>query len=1290
MKPLLKFFISVVVLLLATGLTFSQKTLNSISNQAPTKAEILNAIHGPTAIVANQAKDSIAVGDDCSSPILVNTFPFSDVGQTTCGRVNDYDATCLNDFDGGEDIVYQIDLVDPTTLYFLLDPKGTKNTGIALSEVCPGETVCLYTSADFDGVPHGFTATLAAGTYFLMVDTWPNPTCIPVFDLFITVPSGAPVNDDCFSALPVSEVSDLPFNTDLATFDGWCYDSPNIWYLYTATQAGNATVSLCGSFFDTYLAVHATSDCNQTFCGNYVNDDYCNIASQVTFPVNPGDQFLVEIKGFEGATGEGLLNIFVTPTCTLAKEPNDLDEAETCGDDINGGCNMLAPAFTEVADGDTVFGNVWAFNGIRDTDWFHITTTQISTIRMTLASENIMIFGMVGQQTQGLPGCQNMTYEMVSPVINNYCDTSFVEYYGLPAGDYFFFAAPDEFDGAPCPGYNYRTSFKVTPNPVEYIYGNVSSTSLTPIEGAVVFADVYYGTTDINGDYVIEVLIDTVAGYSTYDVNVDAHCYEDMTIPGVVVLENTSTYDIDFLLDELPSPTIVSAVPGIENVTLTWTDAAKSPQNSDQINGYMISTNTYNPGTTMDLTFSLVVFSPDWEYGDYCEIVFPVGITPNGGTDLNSIPATINGQTIYWDGTFYYGYTNAGPVALFDITVNVTVDPGMTGVQPADYYVEGDQWGGYQHQFSGIANVFETGMYVPHFNIFRKKTGAANYVLVQPNYVGNVYIDEVYPGGEEYCYQVVQILPDGQESCESNTMCATPVFRPGSSCEQAIDYGMVDSPALINGLVRPGDARWYRFTVPYGMDVIISVCRPGAVTNFNTRLALFDDCSDFVDLPQSGAPINALYYNNNTDYCVNNNDLSQINAKYLPAGEYYAVVYGNANSFGDFTIFIQQHQIINLPNLWSGMSTYMFSETPSVVDVMNRATNPVNLVIMVGLGSVYWPSENINTLGNVVTTTGYKLKMNSAKDLVVYGAVNNNKVVSMNSGLNYMPVRSFIPTASSPVLDQLGTKLLISYDIKTLEVYWPGGSLYTLGTLIPGVGYATVLTSAGSVTYPNPVSDVKVPEAFAAQFLNGIVPVWNDVVTTDNVHFISVSETALAKVKAGDYLGVFNAEGLCVGNSMVTDQKGNLLLAAYGDDVTTQILDGMLEEQEMIIKLYRPETGEQFETEITYSTVMPNFDGTFRSLGMSMITDITLKATGVNENLLSNIRIYPNPTNGVLMINGVQGNVDMVVTNAQGQLLFNGLIHGQMELDMTHNPKGIYFIRLTGDNSTRVEKVVVK
>ncbi len=119
-------------------------------------------------------------------------------------------------------------------------------------------------------------------------------------------------NDDCDKAKPISNVTDLPFDTTEATFDGRgdCMNSPNIWYRYTATGTGDVTVSLCGSSYDTKLAVYRGGNCPTRFSDLIeCNDDFCGWQSEITFAAIAGRQYLIEVGGFGSETGQGVISV---------------------------------------------------------------------------------------------------------------------------------------------------------------------------------------------------------------------------------------------------------------------------------------------------------------------------------------------------------------------------------------------------------------------------------------------------------------------------------------------------------------------------------------------------------------------------------------------------------------------------------------------------------------------------------------------------------------------------------------------------------------------------------------------------------------------------------------------------------------------------------------------------------------------------------------------------------------------------------------------------------------------
>ena len=144
--------------------------------------------------------------------------------------------------------------------------------------------------------------------------------------------------NDCHDVHAVGDVTDLPFTTAAATFDGPGHyiTSPNLWYCYTATCTGGATVSLAGSSFDTKLAVYDGCACFPDVDDLIKsNDDFHGQQSEVTFQVTAGKQYLIEIGGYNAsAKGPGVMTISCSSqTCQPAND--GCDKAEVIGNVVD-------------------------------------------------------------------------------------------------------------------------------------------------------------------------------------------------------------------------------------------------------------------------------------------------------------------------------------------------------------------------------------------------------------------------------------------------------------------------------------------------------------------------------------------------------------------------------------------------------------------------------------------------------------------------------------------------------------------------------------------------------------------------------------------------------------------------------------------------------------------------------------------------------------------------------------------------------------------------------------------
>lgn len=282
---------------------------------------------------------------------------------------------------------------DVTSLAF--DTTGAQFGGRGLCTVSPNIWYCYTASCTGD-----VTVSLAGSSYDTMLAVYRGCVCFPtstdfiacnddfgntfqsqitfaatageqyLFEVggygseegkgFITVscegePTPPPAKDGCNDARPVGDVENLAFDTRNTTFDGpgLCMTSPNIWYCYTASCTGDATVSLLGSSYDTMLAVYDGCVCPPA-SGDLIacNDDFGpGFQSQITFAAVAGNQYLIEVGGYGSETGQGVLNISCEGTVTAEKP--DLGDAPDSG---NSGRTMRAyPSSSVAADYPTIF-----------------------------------------------------------------------------------------------------------------------------------------------------------------------------------------------------------------------------------------------------------------------------------------------------------------------------------------------------------------------------------------------------------------------------------------------------------------------------------------------------------------------------------------------------------------------------------------------------------------------------------------------------------------------------------------------------------------------------------------------------------------------------------------------------------------------------------------------------------------------------------------------------------------------------------------------------------------------
>lgn len=366
-------------------------------------------------------------------------------------------------------------------------------------------------------------------------------------------------------------------------------------------------------------------------------------------------------------------------------------------------------------------------------------------------------------------------------------------------------------------------------------------------------------------------------------------------------------------------------------------------------------------------------------------------------------------------------------------------------------------------------------------------------------------------------------------------------------------------------------------------------------------------------------------------------------------------------------------------NEWGYISSYVNLDSKMTLeDAMADISE--DMIIMIGTQGIFWPGFNINTIGDYNTYEGYKMKMGDEGALAFLGNMVEDKTVTFPAGTYIIPILNWIPVDVQEFLGDKDVEFAFGMDG---TIYWPDGPIYTLETFLPGYGYLVKFNSETTLDFNvEPPKDVKPNNP--PQFEN--TTTWNDVYKTGDFHMLAISAEATADLEKGDIIGVFNSEGLCTGMINYTGNGEPVGIPVFADDMTTEAVDGMTEYEPMQVKIFRD--GNEFITNPTYSMDKSNHDGLFAVNGFSLITSFKEGATSVGDETVQAVSVYPNPSDGLFNIEGINEAFELQVTNSQGQVIAVDELTDNYTLDISDQPTGIYFIRLVSERGVKLVKVV--
>jgi hypothetical protein len=274
-------------------------------------------------------------GDTCAAAVPVTDANGSYLGCSTGATTTAFQNPACGLANQGPDVWYS--WTPACSGNIIVDTYGSEfDTILSVYEGCPQYTdLAMVCNDDASFQPPNNRASLvtwnyqAGTTYLIRVSGYNGASgdyVLRVNDWY------APSNNNCSSPQAVG-TGTHEFTTCRATTDGigGCNGTivNDVWFRYSAACSGTTSIDLCGSNFDTQVAVYLGAGCPGAGTQPIVcNDDrgqsapacdgqFSYVASHVSFPTIQGFQYLIRVGGYadEYAVGDAVMTISCTNPC---------------------------------------------------------------------------------------------------------------------------------------------------------------------------------------------------------------------------------------------------------------------------------------------------------------------------------------------------------------------------------------------------------------------------------------------------------------------------------------------------------------------------------------------------------------------------------------------------------------------------------------------------------------------------------------------------------------------------------------------------------------------------------------------------------------------------------------------------------------------------------------------------------------------------------------------------------------------------------------------------------------
>ncbi|MCE3296567.1 MAG: hypothetical protein K0R65_2281 [Crocinitomicaceae bacterium] len=425
----------------------------------------------------------IPPGTTCANPVNM-TLPYTANNESTLCFGDDYtNATAgvgTTSYMSGEDKVYKFVTTGPDCISVSITNANTGYVGFHVFSGCPGAGGTLVGRGEYatSGALSGSVTLPAAGTYYLIVDTYAAPSTVN-YNISVTSLGSGPANDAICSATALSLGTAAGGDNNCTGSTGepaspacWSTGTMNtVWYSVVVPASGKLRVrATAGSLTNPQIALYTGTCASPVY--NACNDNvsscsgfYSNDAEiLVTSGLAAGSTVFIRVDGYASATGTFSI-LAIDGNNTITPVPG-----QDCGDP-----NPVCQTVMSVSNpGYSGFGNICDLptsyclaSGERNVVWYRVPVSAAGTLNFdvvpndfvhTSESETDYDFGIWEITDAGavVATCAQIAAGTAPP---DACNYSFLGVTGIGAGG----NPPTSLPTTVCPscpaGYNPSTTY---------------------------------------------------------------------------------------------------------------------------------------------------------------------------------------------------------------------------------------------------------------------------------------------------------------------------------------------------------------------------------------------------------------------------------------------------------------------------------------------------------------------------------------------------------------------------------------------------------------------------------------------------------------------------------------------------------------------------------------------------------------------------------------------------------------------------------------------------------------